>query len=245
MQEQEVLKRLGLELKELKKILAKNLNMKSSDIIIEYDTEKKGVFRINKGEPFIKLEEVECFDEHKTSLSKGIFYGLPILNPLILHGRPIGGDVCLATNLYTEPKKQNYPKKRSSRYQNFNPVGYSNKNKQDWRKGHILFAWLVDRFFHEVKFSPAEKKMMYFTHAKTSNEPVESKSEIYNHFRYEEMLQKWLEQDEVPFQKFRYSVRLIYQDELSEVPIATLLQLVTDNPESRYQFNILAPNVEI
>lgn len=245
MEEQKVLKCLGLKLEDLKKILAKNLNMKSSDIIIEYDTEKKGVFRINKGEPFITLKEVECFDEHKTSLSKGIFYGLPIFNPLILYDRPIGGDVCLATNLYTEPKKQKYPKKRSLRYRNFNPVGYSNKNKQNWEKGHILFAWLVDRFFYKVKFSSAEKKMMYFTHAKTSNEPVKPKSEFYNHFRYEEMLQKWLEEDEVKFQKFRYSVRLIYQNELSEVPIAILLQLVTDNPEFGYQFNILAPNVNI
>ena len=55
-------------------------------------------------------------------------------------------------------------------------------------------------------------------------------------------LQDLLEED-IEFKKFRYSVRLIYRDEVEKVPIATLLQLVTDSDNPEHRFNILAPNI--
>ena len=240
MKEEDVLKLLEIDIKGLKKILAENLNMKFKDIKIEYD---KGVFNINGGKPFISVKEHECFDGTNV-LSKSIFYGLPVINPLISYDRPIGGEVCLATDLFVECDEQKYPKKRSSRYKKFNPVGYLDITEENnkWRKGHILFAWLVDRFFHETEFLPLEKKMMYFTQSIYSNEPVESKGKLKNHFSYEKELQDLLEED-IEFKKFRYSVRLIYRDEVEKVPIATLLQLVTDSDNPEHRFNILAPNI--
>lgn len=241
MKEEDVLKLLEIDIKGLKKILAENLNMKSKDIKIEYD---KGVFNINGGKPFISVKEHECFDG-TNDLSKSIFYGLPIINPLISYDRPIGGEVCLTTDLFVKCDEQKYPKKRSSRYKKFNPVGYLDitEDNNKWRKGHILFAWLVDRFFHKTEFLPLEKKMMYFTQSIYSNEPVKSIGELNNHFRYEEKLQKLLEKKEIEFNKFRYSVRLIYRNEEEEVPMATLLQLVTDSDNPEHRFNILAPNI--
>ena len=98
MKEEDVLKLLEIDIKGLKKILAENLNMKFKDIKIEYD---KGVFNINGGKPFISVKEHECFDGTNV-LSKSIFYGLPVINPLISYDRPIGGEVCLATDLFVE-----------------------------------------------------------------------------------------------------------------------------------------------
>lgn len=242
MKEEDVLKLLEIDIKGLKKILAENINMKSKDIKIRYN---KGVFTIQDNEPFITLEEVKCFDRNEGNLCKSIFYGLPVINPLISYDRPIGGEVCLATDLFVKCDEQKYPTKRSSRYKKFNPVGYLDVMEENnkWRKGHILFAWLIDRFFYKTEFLPLEKKMMYFTQSIYSNEPVEPKGELKNHFRYEEKLQNLLEEEEIEFNKFRYSVRLIYRDDVEKIPIATLLQLVTDSADPAHRFNILAPNI--
>ena len=215
--------------------------MKSKDIKIEYD---KGVFNINGGKPFISLKEHECFDG-TGDLCKSIFYGLPVINPLISYDKPIGGEVCLTTDLFVKCEEPKYPTKRSNRYRKFEPVGYQKapKGNEILRKGHILFAWLVDRFFHKTEFLPVEKKMMYFTQLRDSNEPVKSIGELNNQFMYEEKLQKLLEKEEIQFNKFRYSVRLIYRNEEEEVPMATLLQLVTDSEKSEHQFNVFAPNI--
>ena len=241
MKEDDVLKLLEIDIKGLKKILAENLNMKSKDIKIEYD---KGVFNINGGKPLISVKEHECFDG-TNDLSKSIFFGLPVINPLSSYDRPIGGEVCLATDLFVKCVEQKYPTKRSNRYRKFEPVGYQKapKGNEILRKGHILFAWLVDRFSHETEFLPVEKKMMYFTQLRDSNEPVKSIVELNNHFRYEEKLQKLLEKKEIEFNKFRYSVRLIYRNEEEGVPMATLLQLVTDSDNPEHRFNILTPNI--
>jgi len=170
MKEEDVLKLLEIDIKGLKKILAENLNMKSKDIKIEYD---KGVFNINGGKPFISLKEHECFDG-TGDLCKSIFYGLPVINPLISYDKPIGGEVCLNTDLFVKCNEPKYPTKRSNRCRKIEPVGYQKapKGNEILRKGHILFAWLVDRFFHETEFLPVEKKMMYFTQLRDSNEPV-------------------------------------------------------------------------
>ena len=241
MKEEDVLKLLEIDIKGLKKILAENLNMKSKDIKIEYD---KGVFNINGGKPFISLKEHECFDG-TGDLCKSIFYGLPVINPLISYDKPIGGEVCLNTDLFVKCNEPKYPTKRSNRCRKIEPVGYQQapKGNEILRKGHILFAWLVDRFFHETEFLPVEKKMMYFTQLRDSNEPVKSIGELNNHFRYEEKLQELLEKEEIQFNKFRYSVRLIYRNEEEEVPMATLLQLVTDSEKPEHQFNVFAPNI--
>lgn len=153
--------------------------------------------------------------------TKSIFYGLPIdESSKELCDRPMGGDICVSTNLY-----EKYPKKRSCRYRSCIPIGF--EDKSNWRKGHILLVWLVDRFFHKLSFLPIEKKMMYFTQSRASNESVRRKGEIFNQFRYEELLKGWIEESSRPFEKFRYSVRLIYKDETEKIPIATLLQLDT------------------
>ena len=241
MDEQDILGQLGMSLVELKEVLAKKLNKISDDITIEYDNDRKGVFRINNGSPYIKVDEVDIFDGKEGVLNKSIFYGLPENTSSFSHDKPIGGELCATTDLYIKGENQKYPTRRSTRYRSCTPVGFDEKT--NWRKGHILFAWLVDRFFYEDTFSSIEKKMMYFTQSKDSNEPVQDKGGMFNHFRYEELLQKWLEEDEIPFTKFRYSVLLIYKNETEKVPIATLLQLDTDNVD--YQFNVLAPNIEI
>jgi len=151
----------------------------------------------------------------------------------------------LNTDLFVKCNEPKYPTKRSNRCRKIEPVGYQKapKGNEILRKGHILFAWLVDRFFHETEFLPVEKKMMYFTQLRDSNEPVKSIGELNNHFRYEEKLQELLEKEEIQFNKFRYSVRLIYRNEEEEVPMATLLQLVTDSEKPEHQFNVFAPNI--
>lgn len=242
MEEKDLLRLLNLDIKGVKKIIAKNLNMKPNDIKIRYN---KGVFTIQDNNPFITLEEVKCFNRNEGNLCKSIFYGLPIINSLVSYDRPIGGDVCMETKLFAKFKEPKYSKNRSSRYKKFNPVGYldiTEKNNK-WRKGHILFAWLVDRFFYKTKFLPFEKKMMYFTQSIYSNEPVVSSGELENHFSYEKKLLDLLKEDNIEFKKFRYSVRLIYRDEVEKVPIATLLQLVTDSDNPEHRFNVFAPNI--
>ena len=105
MEEIVLLEQLGMSIEDLRQMLANNLNMVVDDLLIEYDEKKKGSFKINGGIPFNKLKDAQSFDIYPPT--KSIFYGLPIdESSKELCDRPMGGDICVSTNLY-----EKYPKK--------------------------------------------------------------------------------------------------------------------------------------
>lgn len=192
---------------------------------------KDGVFEINDNLSFIPSPKTDnLIDNLKDDALKRIFKGLPLEKNDEKEKKPIGGEVTISVDNF-----HCYTTRRSNRYRNVKVYG---SDEKEWRIGHILFAWLVDRYLYRIKFSSEEKRMMFFNHAPMSNEPKYKKKEkIRNHYYYEDMLKRYINMK--LFRTFTYSVTLIYMGD--KTPIGTLIQLCTDNKQ--YGFNVFAPNV--
>ena len=198
-----------------------------------------GVFEINNGEPWLSIPTKDEFFEELGN-KKSIHFGLPIVESATKSGTVIGGKITVRVNTHNSKEKV-----RSGRFRN--AIKISNKN--DWRVGHILFSWLVDRYFKGCSFYPEEKKLMYFQQSKHSNEAVlKKKKDMRNHCYYETQLREYLT-NPVDFTAFTYSVHLIHYED-KEIPIGTVLQIATFKEDKgklitneMKRFNVFAPNL--
>ena len=198
-----------------------------------------GVFEINNGEPWLSIPTKDEFFE-KLSNKKSIHFGLPFEKDASKIDTAIGGKITVRVSTHN-----NYEKVRSGRFRNAICV----KNKDDWRVGHILFSWLVYRYFKGCSFYPDEKNLMYFQQSIHSNESVlKKKKDMRNHCYYETQLREYLT-NYVDFTAFTYSVHLIYYKN-KKIPIGTVLQLVTFKEDKgklitneMKRFNVFAPNL--
>ena len=234
MNEKLMLKKLEILKTELIELIEKTLNES-----VQSFSYNNGVFEINNGEPWLSIPtEDEFFEE--LSNKKSIHFGLPIVDSATKPGSSIGGKITVRVNTHNSVTEM-----RSQRYRN--AIKISNKN--DWRIGHILFSWLVDRHFRNCSFSSEEKTLMYFRQSKHSNEAVlKKKKDMKNHCYYETQLREYLK-NPVDFTVFTYSVHLIYYND-KEIPIGTVLQLATFKEDKdklmtndTKRFNVFAPNL--
>ena len=132
MNETLMLTKLGVLKTELIELIEKTLNES-----VQSFSYNNGVFEINNGEPWLSVPTEDEFFE-KLSNKKSIHFGLPIEKDASKIDTAIGGKITVRVC------KHNFAKEmRSQRYRN--AIEISNKN--DWRVGHILFSWLVDRYF--------------------------------------------------------------------------------------------------
>ena len=145
MNETLMLTKLGVLKTELIELIEKTLNES-----VQSFSYNNGVFEINNGEPWLSVPTEDEFFE-KLSNKKSIHFGLPIEKDASKIDTAIGGKITVRVC------KHNFAKEmRSQRYRN--AIEISNKN--DWRVGHILFSWLVDRYFKGCSFYSEEKYLM-------------------------------------------------------------------------------------
>lgn len=157
MNEKIMLEKIDITEKELIELIEKTLNES-----VQSFSYNNGVFEINNGEPWFSIPtKVEFFEE--LSNKKSIHFGLPIGDSATKSDTAIGGKITVRVNTHNSNEKV-----RSGRFRD--AIEISNKN--DWRVGHILFSWLVDRYFKGCSFYPEEKNLMYFRQSIHSNEPV-------------------------------------------------------------------------
>jgi hypothetical protein len=229
-----MLKKLGVLKTELIELIEKTLNES-----IQSFSYNNGVIEINNGKPWLSIPtKVEFFEE--LSNKKSIHFGLPIVDSATKSDTAIGGKITVRVNTHNSNEKV-----RSGRFRN--SIEISNKN--DWRVGHILFSWLVDRYFKGCSFYPEEKNLMYFQQSIHSNESVlKKKKDMRNHCYYETQLREYLT-NHVDFDAFTYSVHLIYYKD-KKIPIGTVLQLATFKEDKgnlitneMKRFNVFAPNL--
>ena len=234
MNETLMLTKLGVLKTKLIELIEKTLNES-----VQSFSYNNGVFEINNGEPWLYIPtEDEFFEE--LSNKKSIHFGLPIVDSATKSGSAIGGKITVRVNTHNSVTEM-----RSQRYRNV--IKISNKN--DWRVGHILFSWLVDRHFRNCPFSLEEKKLMYFRQSKHSNEAVlKKKKDMRNHCYYETQLREYLT-NHVDFTAFTYSVHLIHYTD-KKILIGTVLQLATFKEDKgklitneMKRFNVFAPNL--
>lgn len=229
-----MLKKLDLNKTKLIELIEQTLN--ESVQSISYNN---GVFELNNGKPWLGIPTKDEFFEILNN-KKSIHFGLPIENGSSKIDTVIGGKITVRVSTHN-----NYEKMRSGRFRNAICV----ENKDDWRVGHILFSWLVDRYFKGCSFYPEEKELMYFQQSIHSNEAVLKKNKgMRNHCYYETQLREYLD-NAVDFNVFTYSVHLIYFKD-KNIPIGTVIQLATFKEENEQlivnemkTFNVFAPNL--
>ena len=229
-----MLDKIDIAKTELIELIEKTLNES-----VQSFSYNNGVFEINNGEPWLSIPTKDEFFE-ELSNKKSIHFGLPIEKDASKIDTVIGGKITVRVSTHNSAKEM-----RSQRYRK--AIKISNKN--DWRIGHILFSWLVDRHFKNCPFRLEEKNLMYFQQSKHSNEAVlKKKKGMRNHCYYETQLREYLK-NPVDFTVFTYSVHLIYYND-KEIPIGTVLQLATFKEDKgklitneMKRFNVFAPNL--
>lgn len=234
MNETLMLTKLGVLKTKLIELIEKTLNES-----VQSFSYNNGVFEINNGEPWLSIPTKDEFFE-ELSNKKSIHFGLPIEKDASKIDTVIGGKITVRVSTHNSAKEM-----RSQRYRK--AIKISNKN--DWRIGHILFSWLVDRHFKNCPFRLEEKNLMYFQQSKHSNEAVlKKKKGMRNHCYYETQLREYLK-NPVDFTAFTYSVHLIYYED-KKIPIGTVLQLATFKEDKgklitneMKRFNVFAPNL--
>ena len=147
MNETLILTKLGVLKTKLIELIEKTLNES-----VQSFSYNNGVFEINNGEPWLSIPTKDEFFE-ELSNKKSIHFGLPIEKDASKIDTVIGGKITVRVSTHNSAKEM-----RSQRYRK--AIKISNKN--DWRIGHILFSWLVDRHFKNCPFRLEEKNLMYF-----------------------------------------------------------------------------------
>ena len=234
MNETLMLTKLGVLKTKLIELIEKTLNES-----VQSFSYNNGVFEINNGEPWLSIPTKDEFFE-ELSNKKSIHFGLPIEKDASKIDTVIGGKITVRVSTHNSAKEM-----RSQRYRK--AIKISNKN--DWRIGHILFSWLVDRHFKNCPFRLEEKNLMYFQQSKHLNEAVlKKKKGMRNYCYYETQLREYLK-NPVDFTAFTYSVHLIYYED-KKIPIGTVLQLATFKEDKgklitneMKRFNVFAPNL--
>ncbi|MBF0805403.1 MULTISPECIES: hypothetical protein [unclassified Streptococcus] len=143
-EEKRVLKALGLSRTKFLNIITENLKISNQQ---PFKYNGRGSYALKEGQPFFNLSSGTIL-----APDKSMFIGLS--SNAVQFEKPIGGDIEV-----TVEQHQSLEERRSSRYRDFIPIGYS--SKLNWRKGHILFAWLVDRYFYKVSFNRLPAKQGY------------------------------------------------------------------------------------
>ena len=229
-----MLDKIDIAKTELIELIEKTLNES-----VQSFSYNNGIFEINNGEPWLSIPKKDEFFE-ELSNKKSIHFGLPIVDSATKSDTAIGGKITVRVRTHNSNEKV-----RSGRFKN----AISIDNKNDWRVGHILFSWLVDRYFKGCSFYPDEKNLMYFQQSIHSNEPVlKKKKDMRNHCYYETQLREYLT-NHVDFTAFTYSVHLIHYTD-KKILIGTVLQLATFKEDKgklitneMKRFNVFAPNL--